>query len=205
MSYKVSSPVWGSRGFRPIECQTGMHVIRPAAIAALILAGSLQTTTAQEQAAPQVPTVARVITRGPSVSPFTSVRPDAMGTIQGNALNSTNGQLANAAVRLRDARFGRIVDSQVTDNTGLFTFKALDPGSYIVEMIGSDHSILAASQVLNINGGEAISAVVKLPFRIPPFAGILGNATPTTAAAVTAEAAASSVLAVTNVGEPTCP
>ena len=182
-----------------------MTVIRPAAIAALILAGSLQTTTAQEQAALQRPTTSSVMARGSSVRPFSSVRPDAMGTIQGNALNSTNGQLANTTVRLRDARFGRILGSQMTDKSGLFTFNALDPGSYIVEMMGNDQSILAASQVLNVNGGEAVSAVVKLPFRIPPFAGILGNTTPTTAAAVTAEAAASSVMAVTNVGEPTCP
>jgi hypothetical protein len=181
-----------------------MKAIRPAMIATLMLAGSLQTT-AQEQAAMQLPRSGDVIARATSVRPLASVRPDAMGMIQGNALSSTNGQLANTTVRLRDARFGRIVGSQLTDQSGLFTFKALDPGSYIVEMIGNDHSILAASQVLNINAGEAVSAVVKLPFRIPPFAGVLGNATPTTAATVTAEAATSSVLAVTNVGEPTCP
>ena len=35
---------------------------------------------------------------------------------------------------------------------------------------GSD-SVLAASQVLNVGAGEAVSAVVKLPFRIPPFGG----------------------------------
>ena len=137
--------------------------------------------------------------------PLTAVRADALGVIQGNALNSTNGQLPNITVRLRDARYGRILDSQLTDKSGLFTFKGLDPGSYIIEMMGSDQGILAASQVLNINAGEAASAVIKLPFRIPPFAGILGNTTPTTAAVVTTEAAASSVLAVTNVGEPTCP
>ena len=182
-----------------------MYVIRRAAIAALILAGSLQTTTAQEQAAMQLPRSGDVIARATTVRPLASVRPDAMGMIQGNALSATNGQLANTMVRVRDARFGRIVDSQLTDMSGLFTFKALDPGSYIVEMMANDHSILAASQVLNINAGEAVSAVVKMPFRIPPFAGILGNTTPTTAAAITTEAAASSVLAVTNVGEPTCP
>ena len=101
----------------------------------------------------------------------------ALTTIQGNALNSTNGQLTNAVVRLRDARFGRIVDTQMTDKSGLFAFKAIDPGSYIVEIMSNDQSILAASQLLNVNAGEAVSAVVKLPFRIPPFAGILGSTT----------------------------
>jgi len=181
-----------------------MHIIRWATVALIMLAGTLQTI-AQQQAIAQVPASGGLVARTASARPFTAIRPDAVATIQGNALNSTNGQLANSTVRLRDARFGRIVDSQLTDRTGLFTFKGLDPGSYIVEMMGTDHTVLAASQVLNINAGEMVSAVVKLPFRIPPFAGILGNTTPASAAAVTTEAAASSVLAVTQVGDPTCP
>ena len=98
---------------------------------------------------------------------------------------------------MRDARFGRIVDTQVTDKSGMFAFKAVDPGSYIVEIMSNDQSILAASQLLNVNAGEAVSAVVKLPFRIPPFAGILGGTAGTpTATAVATQAAVSSIAAV---------
>jgi hypothetical protein len=121
-------------------------------------------------------------------------------TIQGNALNSTNGALPDTIVRLRDARLGRIVDSQVSDKSGLFVFKNVDPGNYIVEMLGHDQTVLAASQILSVNAGEAASAVVKLPFSVPMFAGVLGNST-SSAAAVTAEAAASSILAVTATAE----
>jgi hypothetical protein len=123
-------------------------------------------------------------------------------TIQGNALTSTNGQLSQTIVRLRDARFGRIMDSVVTDKSGLFAFRAVDPGSYIVEIMSADQtSVMAASQILSVNAGDVVSAVVKLPFRLPPFAGILGGnaaatATPTTAAAVVTQAAANSVLIV---------
>jgi hypothetical protein len=123
-------------------------------------------------------------------------RSSATTTIQGNALNSTNGAMPNTLVRLRDARLGRIVDSQLSDKSGLFAFRNVDPGNYIVELIGNDQTVLAASQMLSVNAGDAVSAIVKLPFRIPPFAGLLGNSTPS-AAAVTTEAAASSVLAVT--------
>lgn len=181
-----------------------MNVKRCATAGIVMLAGTLQIA-AQQAAAPPLPAGGGLVARAGGTRQLSVVRPDALGTIQGNALNSTNGQLPNMAVRLRDARFGRIIDTQLTDQSGLFTFKALDPGSYIVEMMSADQSVLAASQVLNINAGEAASAVVKLPFRIPPFAGVLGNTTPSTAAAVTAEAAASSVLAVTTVGDPTCP
>jgi len=45
---------------------------------------------------------------------------------------------------------------------------------------------------------------VKLPFRIPPSANVLGNTAPNTAAIVTQVAAATSLLVVAAVGEPTC-
>src|SRR5262245_22905203 len=56
--------------------------------------------------------------------------------IQGNALTATNAALADAPVRLRDVRSGRIVASTRTDRSGLFSFRPVDPGSYIVELVG---------------------------------------------------------------------
>lgn len=118
-------------------------------------------------------------------------------TIQGNALTSTNGQLSFANVRLRDARYGRVIEMATTDKSGLFAFHAVDPGSYLVEIMAPDEvSVLAASQILNVNSGEVISAIVKLPFRVPPFAGIVaGNAmTPASAISVVTQAAANSIV-----------
>ena len=130
-------------------------------------------------------------------------------TIQGNALSSTNGQLVDTPVRLRDARYGRVMDTQLTDKSGLFAFKSVDPGSYIVEIMSADQTaVLAASQILNVNAGEVVSAVVKLPFRMPPFAGILGSGTaPASATAVVTEAAVNSVLIAASPGTaaPACP
>ncbi len=137
-----------------------------------------------------------------SVLPGT--RASAFATIQGNALSSTNGVLPSAIVRLRDARLGRIVDSQATDRAGLFAFRNIDPGTYVVELISEDRSVLAASQLLAVNGGEALSAVVKLPFRIPPVAGLLGNTLPS-ATAVTSAAASAGVLATQVTGVDTSP
>jgi hypothetical protein len=163
--------------------------------------------TAQQPAGAAAPrsTVARATpprTNTPKILPGT--RPNVFSAIQGNALTSTNSALGNANVRLRDARAGQIVEAQITDQSGLFAFRTVDPGSYIVEIMGQDqYSVLAASQVLNVGPGEAVSAVVKLPFRIPPFAGILGNTT-SSAAAVTAQAASAGVLATQVAGAPTC-
>ncbi len=120
-------------------------------------------------------------------------------TIQGNALTSTNGQLANVSVRLRDVRYGRVLGTTSTDKAGLFTFHVADPGSYIVEILGADQtSVLAASQILNVDAGDMVSAIVKLPFRLPPFAGLLGgnvaSATPASATAIITQAAANGIL-----------
>ena len=116
--------------------------------------------------------------------------------IHGNALDSANGQLANVTVRLRDARFGRIVDTQYTDQSGIFAFKAIEPGTYIVEIVGNNQSILAASQLLSVNAGEAVAAIVKLPFQVPPFAELIGASTTQSATALVLEAAASGITAL---------
>ncbi len=169
----------------------------------LIATASLQIS-GQQQAVTGAATkmAAKTVAKTATQKMLPGTRPDVLTTIQGNALSSTNGQLTNAVVRLRDARFGRIVDTQLTDKSGLFAFKAVDPGTYIVEVMASDiQSVLAASQMLNVNAGEAVSAVVKLPFRIPPFAGLMGSSSTPTAAAVTTEAAASGVAAVVSTAE----
>jgi hypothetical protein len=173
------------------------------AIGFLVAAGTLHVA-AQEQSAAALQQSLTSGARSAVTRLLPGTRRDVLGTIQGNALSSTNGQLPSASVRLRDARLGRIVDAQLTDRAGSFAFKAIDPGSYIVEIIGTDRTVLAASQLVNVNAGQAVSAVVKLPFRIPQFAGLLGNTTPS-AAAVTAAAAGSSVLAATTAGEAESP
>jgi hypothetical protein len=164
-------------------------------IAALLAVVATSAPLAQQQG-----TTARAVVAPPNAGAMVRVSPatvKALTTIHGNALDSTNGQLVNITVRLRDARFGRIVDTQYTDQSGMFAFKTLDPGSYIVEIMGEDDdTILAASQLLNVHGGEALSAIVKLPFRIPPFANLMGTATTQSAVGLLLEAAATGVTAL---------
>jgi hypothetical protein len=140
--------------------------------------------------------------RPPSVA--ASAHAEVSSTIQGNALTATNTSLAGGNVRLRDARSGRIVDATVTDKAGIFTFRALQPGSYVVELMGEDRSVLAASDILNINEGETASALVKMPFRVPPYGRVLGP-TAASAAVVIATAAASGVLATQVTADPASP
>jgi hypothetical protein len=144
----------------------------------------------------------QAIQRGVTPTVLPGTQESAFSVIQGNVLSSSNGPLADRIVRLRDARLGRIVDSQVTDRSGFFTFRAVDPGNFVVELVGNDQTVVAASQILNVNAGQAVSAVVRLPFRIPPFAGIFGHGAgeagatiPSAAATVLSVAADAGVLA----------
>lgn len=121
------------------------------------------------------------------------------GTIQGNALNAENGPLAEAIVRLRDARYGKISNTEVTDQLGLFAFGVVDPGSYVVELIDRSTVVLATSELLIVGPGETASAIVKLPSRRQSLGGFFGHGVQQ-ALAVTAAAAAAGVLAQTNTG-----
>ena len=165
---------------------------RPLPIAAALL----MVVATSHVIAQQEGTIARAIVVPSAAARGGLKNLSALTTIHGNALDSTNGQLTNVTVRLRDARFGRIVETQYTDQSGMFAFKTLEPGSYIVEIVANDSSILAASQLLNVSGGEAVSAIVKLPFRVPPFAGLMGTTTTQAAAGVAFEAAATGITAI---------
>ena len=184
-----------------------MHRILNWVTSVLVVFGAFNVAAQQPTPVASPPTsVARVTPTIRSTPPrlLPGTRLNVFGTIQGSARTSGNGLIPDATLRLRDARIGRIVDAQMSDKSGLFTFRGVDPGSYVVELLGSDNlSILAASPILNVGAGDTISAAIKLPFHvpIPALAGVLGNSTPS-AAAVSTQAAASGVLGVIVAGEP---
>jgi len=169
--------------------------------AAAILIVATATVSAAQQSALQTPrspvaTIVRSTGAGTPARVSPGARTNGLTMIRGNALDSTNVKMSHALVRLRDARFGQIVATELTDASGLFEFRNVEPGSYIVEVMGNDASVLAASQILNVNAGEVASAVVKLPLKVPTLLGILGSNSPQTAALIVTQAVASGVAAV---------
>lgn len=172
-------------------------------IAAVIIVAGV-VATAQQSSAVSGPTTSRAAAQpkppaGARLLPGS--RPNAFSTIRGTAVGPSSAALPHNLVRLRDVRFGRVVDTQTTDNAGAFTFANVDPGSYVVEVLGNDQRVLAASQIISVNAADTLTALVRLPFRAPPLAGVLGNSA-STAAAVITEAVAAGVLATTVAGAP---
>jgi hypothetical protein len=126
----------------------------------------------------------------------------SLSSIQGTAVNWTNTALANAPVRLRDARVGRVIETIMTDRFGAFEFRGLEPGSYVAELLspGGD-AVLASTPILNVNAGESVAALLKLPLKNPPVGGAFGRSLPT-ALAITSAAVAAGVLATSVTGAP---
>jgi len=123
-------------------------------------------------------------------------RSDVLTIIQGSALNAANDPMPGTLMRLRDARVGRVIETRLTDESGMFVFKVADPGSYIVELLGRGTVPLATSRILIVNAGDTVSAIVKLPSRVTPFAGLLSSSIAPAAAMVITQAVATGIVAV---------
>lgn len=129
-------------------------------------------------------------------------RAGLFATIQGTAVNWTNSAMSNAPIRLRDARLGRVINTVVTDRFGAFEFRSLEPGSYVVELMSpAGDAVLAATPIINVNSGQSVATLVKLPFKSPPLGGILGSSL-ASALAITSAAVAAGVLATSVAGAP---
>jgi hypothetical protein len=104
-----------------------------------------------------------------------AARARSLATINGLAFNSINSALRDTLVRLRDVKFGRIAGSQLTNQLGAYSFKGLEPGNYIVEIVGTDQTSLAATNLINANAGETLNSVVRLPFKATMLANMIGG------------------------------
>jgi hypothetical protein len=128
----------------------------------------------------------------------------AFATIRGNVLDRSGVTLPERPVRLRDARYGRISGRKVTDRAGLFEFRAVDPGIYVVELVGADGALLAASDLLTVSAGSSVTAVVQLPYKASKLSALFGDNVPHVASVLSA-AAAAGVLATEITGEDISP
>jgi len=166
-----------------------MRAIRSTAAAVMMMFATLQLLRAQQPPP----------TGTPGAQPGT-LTTNQTGAISGDVRTGDKDPASRRTVQLRDAQSGRVVATNTTDKAGAFTFSGVQPGSYIVEVLGANQSVLAASSVLTVQAGQTLSVVLGLPIA----GGILGG-TGGMAAMVAAGAAAAGVLAVQKTGDPTCP
>jgi hypothetical protein len=161
------------------------------------LVSSAGQTVARQAAATRdaaATTAAGLVTLKPAAAsrqPPTA-RPIAFATIKGTAVTMANVSLAETRVRLRDARSGKIAGAQLTDTEGVFEWRGLEPGRYIVEVVDESQSVLAASKLVSANGGEEAVLELKLPSDPALIRGLLDAAGPSSQS-LDAQAAAAGV------------
>ena len=90
---------------------------------------------------------------------------EAGGTVNallGRARTSLNTPIPYARVLLRNIRTGAIEARATANEEGRYTFLDLDSSAYIVELIGSDGSVVAASEMVAVATGDVRETTVRV-------------------------------------------
>jgi carboxypeptidase family protein len=130
--------------------------------------------------------------------------PATVATIEGHVFDSARTPMADEPVRLRNARTGQVVTAQRTDVEGAFRFRAIDPGSYVVEALAVDQkSVAAASDLVSPGAGDTVIANVTLPIDAASAAALITKS-PASLAAIAGLATTAGILAAQVAGAATC-
>lgn len=157
------------------------------------MAGSaLSARSAGPQQAAASPSAARAVA-GPRMAPGRALgETRRVSAIVGAAWRADNTPISQAKLRLRNVVSGRLQAHAVADDLGQFAFQTIEPGSYVVELVTEDGSVLTVGHTFSVAAGETVATFVRLGTKVPWFNGFFGNA----AAAVASTAAAAGVTAI---------
>jgi hypothetical protein len=135
--------------------------------------------------------------------------------IIGSVIDIRQVPVANARVRLRNLNTGKIEQETTTNEKGEYAFQLVEPGTYVVEMVIADGTIIALSNAGALQRFETLQTVVQLPGRwniasrnvemvqnVSDFAGMSSASTMT---AATLTLAGEQNIAPRDAGEPVSP
>jgi hypothetical protein len=93
----------------------------------------------------------------------------------GLAQNSLNASIPHARVVLRDIRTGEALQQATADELGQFWFVDLEASEYVVELLGPDGSVVAASEVVTTSKGRLLRTVVRVAAAATAVVAVLSN------------------------------
>jgi hypothetical protein len=99
-----------------------------------------------------------------------------INAILGYTRTSTNEAIPFARLWLRNVRTGEIEARAVADQFGQFLFLDIHPSGYVVELIGPDGTVMAASALLSIRTGELRHTTLFVPLGDPRGARLTATA-----------------------------
>jgi hypothetical protein len=77
-----------------------------------------------------------------------------LNALTGLARTSLNAPIPYAKVLLRNIRTGQVMARATANDQGQFSFLDLDSSSYVVELLGEDGSVVAASPMVALGLGD---------------------------------------------------
>ena len=120
-----------------------------------------------------------------------------MNALLGFARTSLNTPIAYARVVLRNLRTGQIYARTVANQRGEFSFVDLEANAYVVELLGPDGSVVAASPLVSMARGDVRQTELRVAAAATTVAASFGNTLDPTLQHATAVAASSDVTRTT--------
>jgi hypothetical protein len=96
----------------------------------------------------------------------------------GLAQNSLNAAIPHARVVLRDIRTGEALQQATADELGQFSFVDLAESEYVVELLGPDGSVVAASEVVKTSKGRLLRTIVRVAAAATAVVAVLSTLSP---------------------------
>jgi hypothetical protein len=94
----------------------------------------------------------------------------------GLARNSLNAPIPYARVLLRNISTGEVQGRATADELGRFSFVDLEPDTYVVELLGPDGAVVAASSMVKMSKGRLGQTVVRVAAAAVAVVALLGSA-----------------------------
>lgn len=126
----------------------------------------------------------------------------SVNALIGSTRNFNNSPISHARLRLRSITNGRIEAQATADAEGQFAFRAIEPGTYVVEMMeAATGAVVATSQAVTVASNEIMQTLIRLPGRLRSLGWWAGS----TASSAVSAASGVGVLAVDDIARPASP
>jgi hypothetical protein len=168
-------------------------MIRPASL----LIGSRDLTQSSRTSTDSAGRARASATDAAFIPQAVAVRGGRVNALVGMARTSVNVPIPHAKLLLRNIRTGQVQARTAADEQGQFTFLDLDGNTYIVELLGADGAVMAASEVVALTRGEVRLTQVRAAASASTVAASFGSALAATMPQATEVALASGVTRTT--------
>jgi hypothetical protein len=92
----------------------------------------------------------------------------AAGTISGSARGASGQAMPNTTVQLRNVQTGQLLGSTTSGAGGEFSFTALGPGTYVVEIVNAVGEVVGTSAAISLTA-TATAATVTVTASAEPL------------------------------------